>query len=64
MKLAGLVPRIVPGCFIQHAESASLKAMSDDQKKLFGMHFQRNFALYRQKWGGVVGKEAWTEPSL
>lgn len=64
MKLAGFVPRSVPGCHIEHVESATIQAMPADQKEIFKLHFQKNLSLYRQKWGGVVGEETNTEPAL
>jgi len=64
MKLAGFAPRSVPGCVIEHVESASIQAMSADQKEIFKLHFQKNLSLYRQKWGGVVGEETLTEAAV
>jgi hypothetical protein len=64
MKLAGLFPRSVDGCCIEHVESATIQAMPPDQKEIFKLHFQKNLGLYRQKWGGVVGEETYSQPAL
>jgi GT2 family glycosyltransferase len=64
MRLQGLHPRGVPGCTIDHLESGSVQGMPEAERDIFKGHFQKNAMLYRQKWGGMVGEEQYTEPAI
>jgi hypothetical protein len=63
-QLAG-VPRVilendVPG--LEHVHSATVKAMSEFQRKELDMRQRFNEEYYRRKWGGPPGHETLSEP--
>jgi GT2 family glycosyltransferase len=64
VRLAGFELRNAPGCTITHARSATLQVMSEPERQLLAMRFKQNLALYRQKWGGVVGQETHREAQI
>jgi len=64
MRLKGFELRNVPGCTITHVRSATVQMLAEPERQMLAMRYKQNLALYRQKWGGVVGQETCREAQI
>lgn len=62
LTLAGLSLTSAPNATYDHVGSSTLKKFTQPEMDLHHHSFRRNTQYYEAKWGGLPGKEIYTEP--